>query len=54
MFTDVEVTRRPDACNRSLGVGECLNGRCYRLDKKCDGRFDCDDGTDEAGCKFNP
>uniref|UniRef100_A0A0P4VGJ9 Putative alpha-macroglobulin n=2 Tax=Rhodnius TaxID=13248 RepID=A0A0P4VGJ9_9HEMI len=53
VFTDVEVTRRPDACNRSLGVGECLNGRCYRLDKKCDGRFDCDDGTDEAGCVWH-
>lgn len=50
VFTDVEVTHRIDLCNRTQGLGECLNGRCYRLDKKCDGRLDCEDGTDEAGC----
>lgn len=52
IFCDIEVPRRYDACNHTQGFGECLNGRCYRLEKKCDGRFDCEDGTDEAGCKY--
>ncbi|XP_002065192.4 CD109 antigen [Drosophila willistoni] len=50
VFTDGYVPRRQDTCNRTLGYGECLSGRCYRLEKKCDGLFDCDDGTDEIGC----
>ncbi|XP_005178924.2 CD109 antigen [Musca domestica] len=50
VFTDGYVPRRYDNCNASLGYGECLSGRCYRLEKKCDGLFDCDDGTDEIGC----
>lgn len=33
-----------------IGYGECLTGRCYRLDKKCDGILDCEDGTDEINC----
>lgn len=53
VFTDVELPRRLSLCNSSLGFGECLNGRhCYRFDKRCDGILDCEDGTDEAGCKF--
>lgn len=36
----------------SSGFGECLNGRCYRLSKRCDYYKDCEDGTDEAGCKY--
>ncbi|XP_054001189.1 CD109 antigen [Hylaeus anthracinus] len=51
VFTDAFVYRRPDNCNQTLGYGECLSGRCYRLDKKCDGIFDCEDGTDEAVCE---
>lgn len=51
VFSDVELPRRQTPCNASLGYGECLNGRCYRLDKRCDWIRDCDDGTDEAGCK---
>ncbi|XP_037809897.1 CD109 antigen [Lucilia sericata] len=51
VFTDGYVPRRSDNCNATLGYGECLSGRCYRLDKKCDGLFDCDDGTDEIGCR---
>ncbi|XP_002027253.2 CD109 antigen [Drosophila persimilis] len=50
VFTDGYVPRRQDTCNRTLGYGECLSGRCYRLEKQCDGLFDCDDGTDEIGC----
>ncbi|XP_034475080.1 CD109 antigen [Drosophila innubila] len=50
VFTDGYVPRRQENCNRTLGYGECLSGRCYRLEKHCDGAFDCDDGTDEIGC----
>nr|CAD7430447.1 unnamed protein product [Timema monikensis] len=50
VFSDVPVTRRPELCNITSGLGECLNGRCYRIEKKCDGQFDCEDGTDESGC----
>ncbi|KAM7353925.1 macroglobulin complement-related [Cochliomyia hominivorax] len=52
VFTDGYVPRRSDNCNATLGYGECLSGRCYRLDKKCDGIFDCDDGTDEIACRI--
>lgn len=50
VFTDALIYRRPDLCNQTQGYGECLSGRCYRLEKKCDGIFDCEDGTDEARC----
>lgn len=52
VFTDVELPRRFNPCNASLGFGECLSGRCYPFFKKCDGIRDCDDGTDEAGCNY--
>lgn len=53
VFTDGVVPRRPDNCNVTSGYGECLNGRCYRIEKKCDGYFDCEDGADEAGCDYH-
>lgn len=52
VFTDGIVPRRYDNCNITTGYAECLNGRCYRVEKKCDGYRDCEDGTDEAGCDY--
>lgn len=52
VFSDFEIPKRPSYCNISLGFGECLNGQCYRFSKKCDFFRDCEDGTDEAGCKL--
>ncbi|CAD6233371.1 GSCOCT00007160001.2-RA-CDS [Cotesia congregata] len=51
VFTDANIHRRPENCNRTQGRAECLSGQCYRIEKQCDGFFDCDDGTDEARCK---
>lgn len=53
VFTDGIVPHRFDGCNLTLGFAECLNGRCYRVDKKCDGYIDCEDGTDESNCNYN-
>ncbi|EFN73645.1 CD109 antigen [Camponotus floridanus] len=50
VFTDAVIHRRHELCNQTQGYGECLSGRCYKLEKKCDGVFDCEDGTDETRC----
>lgn len=52
VFSDVEVSRRPIYCNLTAGLGECLSGDCYPIARKCDGIFDCSDGTDETACEF--
>ncbi|GBP50525.1 CD109 antigen [Eumeta japonica] len=51
VFSDVEVTRRHTLCNASLGLGECLEGGCYPLAKRCDNVYDCLDQTDETNCE---
>ncbi|KAK9732382.1 Alpha-2-macroglobulin family [Popillia japonica] len=51
VFSDIPVPLRFSYCNASLGDGECLNGKCYPLARRCDGYADCEDNTDEVGCE---
>lgn len=53
VFTDGTVPRRNEFCNITLGYAECLNGRCYNINKKCDGYMDCEDASDETNCNYN-
>ncbi|KAI1297211.1 Antigen -like protein [Halotydeus destructor] len=51
VFTDGNITRRPEVCNTTIGFVSCLDGRqCYHLSRRCDGRSDCSDSTDESNC----
>ena len=50
-FSDIPLPRRPGFCNLTLGYAECVTGGCYHLDTKCNGRADCQDGSDESNCK---
>ncbi|KAL3286714.1 hypothetical protein HHI36_001209 [Cryptolaemus montrouzieri] len=53
VFSDVPLPRRYSFCNSTQGWAECLSGRCYRVDKRCDLYRDCEDGTDESGCNYD-
>lgn len=53
VFTDGIIPRRLEYCNLTMGYAECLNGRCYRAEKRCDGYIDCEDATDESNCNYN-
>ncbi|XP_076370636.1 CD109 antigen-like isoform X2 [Tachypleus tridentatus] len=50
VFTDANITKQPDQCNISRGFVPCMNGMCYPIRKRCDGQWDCKDGSDESGC----
>lgn len=50
VFTDVEVPRKSEFCNRSMGLTDCLNGQCYRIEDRCNGVRECEDGSDETNC----
>lgn len=51
VFSDAVLPRRGQICDP--GYIECLNGKCYKAEQRCDGYFNCEDRSDEAGCK-NP
>lgn len=53
MFTDANLVLRPETCNRTRGLLSCMDGGCYHFSKKCDGRSDCRDGSDEGLCTFD-
>ncbi|CAH1780995.1 unnamed protein product [Owenia fusiformis] len=50
VFTDANLTTVPSDCNATNGWLTCHDGSCYRVEKKCDDNFDCEDGADESGC----
>lgn len=52
IFTDGVVPRRHDFCNLTLGYAECLNGRCYNINKRCDGYIDCEVSTFKKSVVF--
>ena len=33
-------------------IFSCNNGQCIKIDNKCNGVIDCNDGTDELECEF--
>ncbi|KAK6643489.1 hypothetical protein RUM43_004996 [Polyplax serrata] len=54
VFSDALLPRIPNYCDSSQGFVECLSGGCYHLSSKCNGHYDCEDGSDENKCpSFN-
>uniref|UniRef100_T1IN02 CD109 antigen n=1 Tax=Strigamia maritima TaxID=126957 RepID=T1IN02_STRMM len=50
VFTDANITQLPDLCFKELGLFSCMDGNCYRSDQKCNGKWECPTGFDEADC----
>ncbi|ELT94762.1 hypothetical protein CAPTEDRAFT_205314 [Capitella teleta] len=50
---NMTVLQEYTSCNRTLGLGLCPNGQCYKLSHKCDGTIHCNDGYDEVACPPN-
>ena len=49
-FTWVRPTAESDCAPRPQPFA-CANGECAFFVQKCDGKWDCSDGSDEYGCR---
>jgi hypothetical protein len=51
VFSDAKVLRTALAyCDDSAGEMACVSGGCFKEAEKCDGTWNCRDGTDEGQC----
>ncbi len=41
-----------DCCQSKYGKYKCSSGQCIASSQSCDGRGDCNDGSDEAPCSY--
>lgn len=51
ILTDATIQRISSTwCDGSQGFFRCISGGCYKEAEKCDGEWNCRDGTDEGHC----
>ncbi|XP_055346458.1 CD109 antigen-like [Paramacrobiotus metropolitanus] len=51
VFTDATLTQiATDYCDPGKNEISCVSGGCYNEEQKCNGLWDCRDGSDEGGC----